>query len=315
MPNASSELNSSNGLSGVAFIEGQYVSGDKAKISVFDLGFSRSDVVYDVVSTWRGYFFRLDDHLDRFLRSCSGMRLSCPYRKETIKEILAECVHRAALENAYVEVLTTRGRFTVQGSRDLRHTTPTFIAYAVPYVWIATPEKQEHGLHLFVAPTARIPDASVDARYKNFHWGDLNQGQLQAIDAGADVAVLCGISGFLSEGPGFNLFWIKDGTLCTPRTNVLEGITRRTVFDLAQEIGMAVATGDYLEEVLSSADEAFISSTAGGIMPVTQVGEAVLGGGKPGPLSRQLRERYWKKREEGWLGTHVTDLLASRKSA
>ena len=222
---------------------------------------------------------------------------------------------RAGLEDAYVEVLTTRGRFTVPGSRDLRQTRPTFIAYAVPYIWIASPNKQVEGLHLFVASTARIPDACVDARYKNFHWGDLTQGQLQAIDAGADVAILCGMSGFLSEGPGFNLFWAKDGKLFSPRTNVLEGITRKTVLDLAQEIGIPVETGDYAAQALSSADEAFISSTAGGIMPVTQVGDTVLGDGRPGSLSAQLRALYWNKREAGWLGARVSDLLAVHKRA
>ncbi len=300
---------------GIAFIGGQYVNADEAKISVFDLGFSRSDVVYDVVSTWKGYFFRLDDHIDRFLNSCSGMRIACPYAKAEIKEILAECTDRAGLEDAYVEVLTTRGRFTVPGRRDLRQTRPTFIAYAVPYIWLASPNKQVEGLHRFVATTARIPDACVDARYKNFHWGDLTQGQLQAIDAGADVAILCGMSGFLSEGPGFNLFWAKDGKLFSPRTNVLEGITRKTVLDLAQEIGIPVETGDYAAQALSSADEAFISSTAGGIMPVTQVGDTVLGDGRPGSLSAQLRALYWSRREAGWLGARVSDLLAVRKRA
>jgi branched-chain amino acid aminotransferase len=300
---------------GVAFIGEQYVNADEAKISVFDLGFSRSDVVYDVVSTWKGSFFRLDDHIDRFLDSCSGMRIACPYAKAEIKEILAECANRAGLEDAYVEVLTTRGRFTVPGSRDLRQTRPTFIAYAVPYIWIASPNKQAEGLHLFVASTTRIPDACVDARYKNFHWGDLTQGQLQAIDAGADVAVLCGMSGFLTEGPGFNLFWAKDGKLFSPGTNVLQGITRKTVLDLAQEIGVTVEAGDYAVQALSSADEAFICSTAGGIMPLTQVDDTILGDGRPGSLGTQLRTLYWSKREAGWLGTRVSDLLAARKSA
>src|SRR5262245_33201292 len=190
---------------GVAFIEGKYVPADEAKISVFDLGFSRSDVVYDVVSTWKGQFFRLDDHLDRFLRSCDGVRIRCPYKKDEIKHILAECVHRAGLQDAYVEVLTTRGRFASLGSRDLRRTAPTFVAYAIPYVWIAPPEKHHEGVHVYLAPTPRIPDASVSARYKNFHWADLTRGQLEALDAGADLAVLCGVTGHLSEGPGFNV--------------------------------------------------------------------------------------------------------------
>jgi branched-chain amino acid aminotransferase len=296
-------------MQGVAFIEGKYVSASEAKISVFDLGFSRSDVAYDVVSTWQGMFFRLDDHVDRFLRSCAGVRLICPYSKEEIKQILAECVHRAGLQDSYVEVLTTRGCFESFGSRDLRKTKPTFIAYAIPYIWIASPEKQREGLHVYIPQTRRIADEAVAARFKNFHWGDLTKGQLEALDAGADVAVLCGATGYLAEGPGFNVFFIKDKMIFTPRMNVLEGITRLTVMDLAQELGVAVKAGDYPAEALRTADEAFISSTAGGIMPVTKVDGKPLGNGKPGPLSWRLHELYWAKREAGWLGTRVEDLL------
>jgi branched-chain amino acid aminotransferase len=300
---------------GVAFIEGKYVPAEEAKISVFDLGFSRSDAVYDVVSTWKGMFFRLDDHIDRFLRSCAGVRIACPCTKEEIKQILAECVYRSGLQDSYVEVLTTRGRFASLASRDLRQTTPTFLAYAIPYVWIAMLEKQRQGVHVYVATTPRIPDNAVTARYKNFHWGDLTRGQLEALDAGADVAILCGVTGHLAEGPGFNVFFLKAGKIFTPQGNILEGITRRTVLDLAREIGVEVETGDYPAEALRMADEAFISSTAGGIMPVTKVDGKVLGDGKPGPVSWRLHELYWAKREAGWLGTRVTDLIDARKSA
>lgn len=294
---------------GVAFIEGKYVPADEAKISVFDLGFSRSDVVYDVVSTWKGLFFRLDDHIDRFVRSCDGVRIRCPYRKDEIKRILAECVHRANLQDAYVEVLTTRGRFDSLGSRDLRQTTPTFIAYAIPYVWIVPPERQHEGVHIHLAQTPRIPDASVSARYKNFHWADLTHGQLEALDSGADLAVLSGVTGNLAEGPGFNVFFVKKGRIFTPAVNVLEGITRMTVMDLAREIGTPMEAGDYPVDALRTADEAFLSSTAGGIMPVTKIGGKALGNGKPGPISWRLRELYWLKREAGWLGTAVRDLI------
>lgn len=294
---------------GVAFIDGKYVHASEAKISVFDLGFNRSDVVYDVVSTWQGVFFRLDDHIDRFLRSCDGVRIRCPYSKDEIKHILAECVHHAALLDTYVEVLTTRGRFASLGSRDLRQTTPTFLAYAIPYVWIVSPEKQHEGVHLHLAQTPRIPDASVPARYKNFHWADLTRGQLEALDAGADLAVLSGVTGHLSEGPGFNVFFVRNGKIFTPAVNVLAGITRMTVMDLAREIGIALEAGDYPAHALRTADEAFLSSTAGGIMPVTKVDGKALGDGKPGPISWRLRELYWAKREAGWLGTAVRDLI------
>jgi branched-chain amino acid aminotransferase len=299
---------------GVAFVEGKYIPAEEAKISVFDLGFNRSDAVYDVVSVWKGMFFRLDDHVDRFLRSCAGVRIVCPYEKEGVKQILAECTHRAGLQDAYVEVLTTRGRFSSLGSRDLRNTTPTFIAYAIPYVWIATPEQQQVGVHVYIAQTPRIPDVSVAARYKNFHWADLTRGQLEALDAGADLAVLCGTRGFLAEGPGFNVFFVKNNRIFTPQLNVLEGITRRTVMDLAREIGVALEAGDYPAEALRSADEAFLSSTAGGIIPVTRVDGKAIGNGKPGPITWQLRELYWAKREAGWLGTPVAELIEQKNN-
>ena len=295
---------------GVAFVDGAYIDAADAKLSIFDLGFIRSDVVYDVVSTWKGLFFRLDDHIARFGRSCDGIRVECPYSGDEIKRIVAECTHRAGLADAYVEMFITRGHFASPSNRDIRTCIPTFMAYAIPYVWVATPEKQDRGLHLVIAARQRIPDEAVDMRHKNFHWGDLTGGVLEALDAGADNAVLCTASGLLAEGPGFNVFVIKDGRLSTPRRNMLEGITRQTVFDLAAEIGMPAEAADLPPDALRDADEAFICSTAGGIMPVGRIDDRVFRNGGPGRISTRLRELYWSKREAGWLGTPITDLLA-----
>jgi branched-chain amino acid aminotransferase len=90
---------------------------------------------------------------------------------------------------------------------------------------------------------------------------------------------------------------------------MLEGVTRMTVMDLAREIGVTYEMGNYPAEALRSADEAFISSTAGGIMPVTKVDGKILGTGRPGPISWRLHELYWAKREAGWLGTPVESLI------
>jgi branched-chain amino acid aminotransferase len=290
----------------VAFVDGDYVALSNARISILDTGFFRSDVVYDVVSTWKGLFFRLDDHVERFLRSTEGVRMECPHREERIKQILAGCVHRGGLEDAYVYMALTRGPYR---GHDLRQFEPNFLAFAIPYVWLIEPEQQEIGSSLVVAETPRIASASVDARFKNHHWGDLTRAQLEALDADADTAVLCDVAGNLSEGPGFNVFFVKGRTLFTPRANVLEGITRKTVFDLARESGVAAEAGDYPADALRTADEAFICTTAGGIMPVTQVDGKPLGDGKPGPISTELRTLYWSKREAGWLGTPVSALI------
>jgi branched-chain amino acid aminotransferase len=296
---------------GIAFIDGEYLPSSEAKISIFDIGFTRGDAVYDTTSVWKGYFFRLDDHVSRFLRSCASARLACPHDPPALKRILAECVHRAGLESAYVQMIATRGRFAELAERDPRLCQNRFIAYAIPYVWIFSPARQEKGVHVRIATTRRTPTEAIDPRVKNFNWMDLQRGLFEALDHGADTAVLCTPAGRLSEGPGFNLWLVKDGTLLTPRANVLEGITRRTVFDLAAEVGVTAREADLAAEDLRGASEAFLSSTAGGIMPVTRVDGQPLGAGTPGPVSQRLRTRYWERREAGWLGTAVKELLSA----
>jgi branched-chain amino acid aminotransferase len=295
---------------GVAFLDGQFMPAHEARIPLFDIGFTRGDAVYDTVSVWKGYFFRLDDHVARFLRSCEGMRLRCPHPPPELKRILAECVHRAGLEDAYVQMIVTRGEFPSLGPRDPRLCRNRFVGYAVPYIWIVPPERQLEGIDLAIVGNRRTPSEAIDPRVKNFNWMDLERGLFEALDRGADTAVLCTPAGTLAEGPGFNLFLVRDGALSTPRGNVLEGITRRTVLELAAELGMPARQADLPPEALRTADEAFLTSTAGGIIPVARVDGQPLGAGRPGPLSLRIRALYWDKREAGWLGTRVKDLLA-----
>ncbi len=253
---------------GVVFIDDRYVPAHEAKISIFDAGFTRGDAVYDTVSVWKGLFFRLDDHVARFLRSCAGMRLACPHPPDALKRILAACVHRAGLEDAYVQMVVTRGEFPSLTRRDPRLCRNRFIGLALPYVWIVSPERQAVGIDVAIVDNRRTPAEAIDPRVKNFNWMDLERGLFEALDRGADTAVLCTPSGYLAEGPGFNLFVLANGRLRTPRANVLEGITRQTVLDLAAEIGTRTEQTDLTPEALSGAEEAFLSSTAGGIMPV-----------------------------------------------
>ena len=294
---------------GVAFINGEYLPAHEAKISIFDTGFSRGDAVYDTVSAWRGKFFRLDDHVDRFFRSCAAARLTCPHPVDEVKRILAGCVHRAGIEDAYVQMIVTRGPFPSTGRRDPRLCQNRFIAFALPYIWIVSPERQAEGIDLAIVDNRRTPTEAIDPRVKNFNWMDLQRGLFEALDRGADTAVLLTPAGYLAEGPGFNLFVVREGAVLTPRSNVLEGITRATVFDLACEVGIPARASDLRPDALRTADEAFLSSTAGGIMPIARVDGRPLGAGRPGPLTSRLRGLYWDKRDAGWLGTAVKDLL------
>lgn len=289
---------------GAAFVEGAFMPISEAKIPALDWGFLHSDVTYDVVHVWKGSFFRLEDHLDRFERSCSALRLRLPYGRDKIREILMQCVRLSGLRDAYVEVICTRGK-PAAGSRDPRTCMNTFLAWAVPFIWIFTPEQQKCGAHVIISKVQRIPPESVDPTIKNFHWGDMTQALFEAYDRGGDTAVLVDSEGNISEGPGFNVFCVDAGKVISPGGTVLEGITKKTVSELCTELEVPFEVGSVTPQQLREADEVFVSSTAGGIMPITRVDERTIGNGQPRPISIKLRDLYWAKHEQGWHATPV----------
>ena len=277
---------------------------EDATISVLDLGVIRSDGTYDVVHVWDGRFFRLDAHLDRFTASLARLRLDPGYDRSRIEDILHGCVRHAGLREAYVSMTCTRGRMP-SGSRDLRTARPTFWCYAVPFIWLRSPEQQQAGANLWVSDLVRIPPASVDPRVKNYHWLDLDLALLDAYDHGADLVALRDLSGAITEGPGYNIFAWTSGRWLTPATGTLAGVTRRTAIELAQQIGQPVEEGRLTVDDLRQAAEVLVTSTAGGIMPVTAIDGKPLGDGLPGPLTTQLRDRYWASHADPRYATPV----------
>lgn len=297
-------------MSGIVYIENDYVKPEDAKMSIFDQGFVWGDVVYDVTSTWNGYFFMLDEHLERFEQSCAGFRLDSPHSREEMRRICAECVDRAGLADAaYVKIQMTRGVVKDQ-SRDPRLGEGQFVAYATPYAWIWGEEKCRNGANLFLSSVERVSSKAIDQRYKNYDRADLVQARFEAYDHGCDDAILCGPDGSLTEGPGYNIFVIKDGTVATPEHNILEGITRRAVRELCEGEGVRYEARKVHPGELDTADEVFASTTAGGVMPVTQINSRPIGNGHKGLITSRIQDLYWSKRAEGWHGTRVADILA-----
>ena len=277
---------------GCAWQRGEFVPIAQASVPLTDWGFLRSDATYDVVTVWDGAFFRLDAHLDRFFASCRRFRLDAGKSREEVTSILAECVRRAGLRSSYVEMIATRGQ-PPWGSRDPRQAVNQFFAFAVPYVWIANEAQRRDGLNVIVSDVQRIPATSVDPTAKNYHWNDLTMGLLDALDAGGDTVLLTDADGNVVEGPGFNVFAVSRGALVTPAEGVLEGITRRTVIEMARALGVRVELRKLPAAELRTAEEAFLSSSGGGVLPVTRVDHTAVGKGQVGPLTRQLMDTYW----------------------
>ncbi len=289
---------------GAAYVDGTFCPIAEATVPILDWGFVRSDATYDVVAVWKGRFFRLEDHLDRFERSVASLRMTLPVDRAALKAILAECVTRAGLADAYVSMTLTRG-VPPTGSRDPRQFRNRLYAFAVPYARVFDPAARGRAARIAVIDRMRIPPQSVDPRVKNYHWLDLIMSHIEALESGADLPVLTDGAGHVTEGPGFNLFAVIEGRIVTPGAGVLEGITRQSALDICRDLQIRTELRALSIEDVRRADEIFATSTAGGIIPVGWIDDAPLPCAAPGPITRRLQDAYWAAHEAGAWTTPV----------
>lgn len=290
---------------GTAFVEGAYVPINEARIPLLDRGFIRSDATYDVFHVWKGWAFRLDDHMERFDRNIAALRMKSPYTRKEMVDILLECVSRSGLQDAFVQMTLTRGLPSKLAPRDPRLCENRFYAFAIPFIYIANEQQRAVGMNMHISKFRRIPPESLDPKIKNFHWLDLTQGLMDAFDRGADIEVLVDGEGHVTEGPGFNVFVVKNGRVATPASGVFDGMTRRTTLEICPELQMKCEERLVDIAEVRNADEVFITSTAGGIMPITKIDGQAVGDGKMGPATQRIHDEYWGRKAKGWLGTKV----------
>ena len=289
-------------IPGVAWVNGEFCPLSEAKVSLLDWGFVRGDCTYDVICVYKGAFFRLDDHIDRFLASLDKLQLKMPFDRHGLIEVMAECVQRPGLRDAFVKLVCTRGLQPPTFSRNPRDALNQMFIYSVPYTFFMTDEQRERGMHIHVASTPRIPPECIDTTIKNYNRLDFVSGIFEAYDAGADQVILPDQNGNITEGLGFNVFVIKDGRATSPGEGVLEGVTRRSVIELCEEIGIPAVLSTVSIDDLLYADEAFLCTGAGGVVGITEVNGHVIANGMPRETTRRLDDLYWAKHEDpAWI--------------
>jgi branched-chain amino acid aminotransferase len=279
---------------GAAWIENDYVPAGEARISIFDTGFGHSDLTYTVAGVWHGNIFRLREHIERLLDGARKLRLDSPLGADELATIAKKCVTLSQLRESYVNITITRGYGERTGEKDFSKLVPRVYAYAIPYRWVFSPHEQIFGTSVIVPRHVRRSGRNtVDPSVKNYQWGDLTAANFEAKDRGARSAILLDADGCVAEGPGFNVIVVKDGALASPARNVLPGITRRTVFELADAMGVDAVLRDVTSQELYQADELIAVTTAGGVTPIVSLDGEPLGDGAPGPLTVALRDRFW----------------------
>ena len=280
---------------GAAWMNGNVLPISQATIPVNDWGLVHSDITYDVVPVINGAFFRFEEYLSRFFSSMESLYLDPGMSKLEIQKALHRMVSQSGLRDSYVAMVCSRGKPKIPGSRDPRDCENHFFAWCVPYVHVIKPEIINQGATAWISQKVyRIPEESVNPRVKNYHWGDFTQGIFEAKDNKYETVILLDFDGNVTEGPGFNVFAVKDRVLITPDRGVLAGVSRKTVLEIADHLGIVASIRPLRVDELLEADEVFLSSSGGGVIPIVRVNETIYGNGVKGPISVLLNETYWQ---------------------
>ena len=244
--------------SGAAWMKGKVIPIKKAKIPINDWGLIHSDITYDVAPVWDGGFFRLNDYLDRFFSSMKSLRLDPRMTRDEIRDALLKMVSLSGLRNSYVAMVCSRGVPKVLGSRDPRLCKNYFYAWCVPYIYVIKPAVVAKGATALISEKVyRIPQESIDPINKNYQWGDFTKGLFEAKDLSYETVILCDQFENITEGPGFNVFAVKNQKLITSDHGALGGITRRTVLEIGRAMGLEADIRRIKKSEILNAEEVF----------------------------------------------------------
>lgn len=289
----------------VVYVNGSFVPKSEAKVSVFDQGLIFGDGVFETMVAVNGYLFMLDEHLSRLFRSLKAVKIEVPQTREQLRALILETVRRNGLRDAYVKAIVTRGvgPKPLLGRGDIA--TPSLVIFAVPPVSVVSEEKTKSGAKIISSTIKRTHPESLDPRVKSLNYLPNMLIRLEAIQAGADEAISYGFDGYVTEGGAENIWIVRDGILMTPAHGVLEGITRTAVAEIGSGLGHNVAFTNIGKYDVYQADEVFLCSTAGGIIPVTEVDSRRIGAGTPGPITKAIAAKYNEMLQKGIHGTQI----------
>ena len=277
----------------LVYVNGEFVPRNEAVVSVFDAGFGLGDGVWEGLRLVNGKLICLDEHLDRLFEGANAIKIEIGHTKDQVRALLDETLKRNGMtDGAHIRLMVTRGlKSTV--NQDPRFTLGKATIVIVAEYKKPNPAAKQKGLSLWTS-TIRCSSPDVfDLRLNSHSRLNLIQALLQAIDAGADEALMLDPHGFVASCNSTNFFIVRNGELWTStgRFN-FRGITRGKVIGTARTNGMIVCEKDFTLAETWSADEAFVTGTLGGVTPVTRIDGRAIGDGRPGSVTMQVADWY-----------------------
>jgi branched-chain amino acid aminotransferase len=276
------------------YINGKFYDKLEARVSVYDHGLLYGDGVFEGIRIYNGKVFRLKEHIERLYESARHIWLEIPMTREQMTEAVLLTVQVNEKKDGYIRLVVTRGAGSL--GLDPRKTSDPQVIIIVDDITMYPPELYENGMEVITAATIRNHHNALNPRIKSLNYLNNILAKIEAIRAGCLEAIMLNHNGEIAECTGDNIFLVKRGVLRTPAIDcgILEGVTRDTVLELARAAGIPTEEMTLTRHDIYSADEVFLTGTAAEVIPVVKVDGRVIGTGKPGPITRQLRERFFQ---------------------
>jgi len=278
------------------YIDGKYLPKNEAKISVFDHGFLYGDGVFEGIRSYNGHVFKLDEHINRLYESATSIGLTIPLSQDDMKQKILETMRKNELKkDAYIRVVVTRGKGDL-GLDPRKCPSPSIIIIADKISIY-----QAESLRAITASTRRNAVTALNPMIKSLNYLNNILAKMEANRANVEEAIMLNQQGLVCEGSSDNLFIIKNCVIMTPSpsADILVGITRNYVIELARKAGYTVKEQDITLHDLYNADEAFFTGTAAQVMPLVEVDGRKIGNGEPGLITRELMKNFEEHRESG----------------
>ncbi|MCB0381967.1 MAG: aminotransferase class IV [Psychroserpens sp.] len=281
------------------YVNGEFFKREDAKISVFDSGYLVGDGIWEALRLHRGVLVFLQDHLERLWTSAATVGMQFPFTKVELTKIIWNVLHENNMtDHVHVRIMITRG-IKKTPSQDPRLTISGPNIVIIPEYKKASEESKQKGITLFTSTIRRGSPDYLDPRLNCHSKLHEVQALIQAIEAGADEALMLDVNGFVSTCNATNFFIVKNGEVWTSTGQYcMNGITRAKVIEACERNGIVCHQKNFSLFDVYGADEAFVTGTFGGLTPVTKIDGRPIGEKVFGDMTRQLSELYHSLIEE-----------------
>jgi branched-chain amino acid aminotransferase len=276
------------------WINGKLFDKADAKVSVYDHGLLYGDGVFEGIRVYAGKVFRLREHLDRLYESALAINLEIPMSREAMADAVVATVKANDKHEGYIRLVITRGPGSL--GIDPRRCDDPQIIIIVDDISLYPAEVYERGLEVVTASVTRNHPNALNPRIKSLNYLNNILAKMEATRAGCQEAIMLNHVGEVAECTGDNIFIVKRGVLKTPPSTagILEGVTRGAVIELARAAKIPFEAISLSRHDIYTADECFLTGTAAEVVAVVKADDRPIGNGKPGPITRQLRERFFQ---------------------